>query len=145
MSVNRNATAASALLLASAATFGIWRLGWNGPPYARVLSATPVTVSEPRYADVVQAVPVPAARNGAKPVAWDVAYRQGDRLLRTRLPAEPGDQIRVGMQRRVIGYDVVWRWRERTGLARMGTRPGRHLPVVDGAVVDTRKPGGPPG
>ena len=135
--MNRNATAAFALLLAAAATFGVWKVGWNGPLYARVLSATPVTVREPRYVDVVAAVPAEA--EGGTP-AWDVSYRDGPRVMHARLPREPGDQIRVGEQRRVIGYDVVWRWRDRTGVARLGTRPGKHLPVVDGAVVETRRP-----
>jgi uncharacterized protein YcfJ len=136
--MNRNATAALALLLASAATLGIWKLGWNGPLYARVLSATPVTVREPRYVDVLQSVPAPTGAGGAR--AWDVSWRDGSRVFHARLPEEPGDQVRVGEQRRVIGYDVVWRWRDRTGVARLGARPGKHLPVVDGAVVETRRP-----
>jgi uncharacterized protein YcfJ len=134
--MNRNVTAALALLLASAAILGIWKVGWNGPLYARVLSTTPVTVREPRYVDVVASVPTTV--NGGR--AWDVAYQDGPRVLHARLPAEPGDQIRVGEQRRIIGYDVVWRWRDRTGVARLGARPGKRLPVVDGAVLDTRRP-----
>ena len=141
--MNRNATAALALFLASAATLGIWQVAWNGPPYARVLSATPVTVREPRYLDVVESIPVEAGR-GEEP-AWDVSYREGHRVAHTRVRAEPGDQIRVGEQRRVIGYDVVWRWRDRTGVARLDKRPGRHLPVVDGSVVQTRRPRPAPG
>jgi uncharacterized protein YcfJ len=136
--MNRNATAALTLLLASAATLVIWQLGWNGPTYARVLSARPVSVLEPRYVDVVSAVPV--AGIAGQPAAWDVVYRQGLRVLHARLPARPGDQIRIGEQRRVIGYDVVWRWRERTGLARVSRRPGNRLPVADGAVLETRRP-----
>ena len=140
--MNRNATAALLLLLAMAATYGIWRAAWHGPLYARVLSVTPVTVREPRYVDVVDAVAVPAtSQAGANPAtSWDVAYREGGRLLRTRRAREPGDQIRVGDQRRVIGYDVVWRWRERTGVARLGRRPGTHLPVVEGEVVGVGPP-----
>ena len=135
--MNRNATAALALILASAATLGIWRLGWNGPMYARVLSATPVTVREPRYLDVVESVPV---RHGGSetPVAWDVSYRRQGRILHARLAAEPGDQVRVGDQRRVIGYDVAWRWRERSGIVRLPEKPGKRLPVVDGEVVAGR-------
>ena len=140
--MNRNATALLALALALAALYGVWRVGWNGPVYARVLSVTPVTVTEPRYVDVVDAVPVPArtVAGERRPAAWDVAYRQGDRVLRARVAKEPGDQIRVGEQRRVIGYDVVWRWRERTGMARMSQRPGKRLPVVDGAVAERPGP-----
>jgi uncharacterized protein YcfJ len=143
--MNRNATAAIALPLVLAATYGAWRVGWNGPLYARVLSVTPVTVSEPRYVDVVDAVPVPASDGGKAPGAWDVAYRQGERVLRTRTATEPGDQIRIGEQRRVIGFDVVWRWRERTGVARLSRRPGKHLPVVDGAVVEAPRASPPAG
>ena len=135
--MNRNATAALVLFLASAATMGIWKLGWNGPPYARVLSATPVSVREPRWLDVVESVPVrPAsAPSDAPPVAWEVTYLEQGRTLRTRLRTEPGDQVRVGEQRRVIGYDVAWRWRDRQGVVRLPSKPGKHLPVVDGAVV----------
>jgi len=136
--MNRNATAALAIALAAASTGGIWTLAWNGPPYARVLSSTPVTVEEPRYLDVVEAVPV--TDRAGKAEAWDVAFREGDRVRHTRTRSEPGDQVRVGGQRRVIGYDVVWRWRDRTGMARLGQRPGKHLPVVDGAVVESRRP-----
>jgi uncharacterized protein YcfJ len=138
LGMNRNATAALALLLASAATFGIWQYGWNGPAYARVLSATPVSVREPRYADVLEARP--AAGPGDRPVAWEVAYRQDGRVLHTLSRVEPGDQIRIGEQRRVIGYDVAWRWRERSGVVRLGQRPGKYLPVENGAVVETRRP-----
>jgi uncharacterized protein YcfJ len=137
--MNRNATAALALLLASAATFGIWKLAWTGPAYARVLSATPVAVTEPRYADVLESVPVHAG--GAQP-SWDVSYRSGSRVGHLRLPREPGDQVRIGNQRRVIGYDVAWRWRERSGVVRLDRKPGEHLPVVDGAVAaPPRRPG----
>jgi len=135
--MNRNATAALALLLASSATFGFWKLGWNGPPYARVLSATPVAVTEPRYADVGKAVPVRDA--GAQP-AWEVSWRSGDRVGQLRLPQEPDDQVRIGNQRRVIGYDVAWRWRERSGVVRLDHKPGRRLSVVDGAVAAPRRP-----
>ena len=142
--MNRNATAFLVLLLASGATLATWELGWNGPRYARVLRATPVMVREPRYVDVVESVPVGAgAQPGGEPKAWDVAYRVGNRTLHTRTATEPGDQIRVGVQRRVIGYDVVWRWRERTGVVRMGRPPGKRLPVEAGKVVEIRRP--PPG
>ena len=138
--MNRIATAALALLLVAAAAFGAWRVGWIGPHYARVLQATPVTVREARYADVVDAMPMAAGDTKDTPV-WNVAYRLDGRVLHARVGGDPGDQIRVGEQHRVIGYNVVWRWRDRTGVARLSMRPGRHLPVVDGAVVETRRPG----
>ena len=140
--MNRNATAALALLLASAATLTSWKLAWIGPRYARVLSATAVTVSEPHYADVVEAVPIRGP--GDRP-AWNVAYRDGPRVGRVRVEEEPGDQVRVGNQRRVIGYDVAWRWRERSGVVRLGSRPGTRLPVEGGAVVAAPAPGRRPG
>ena len=137
--MNRNATAALVLLVASAATVGIWQIGWNGPTYARVLSARPVTVREPLYADVVEAVPATALDGGEHATVWQVVYRQDGQLRRTRSPTEPGDQIQVGEQHRVIGYDVVWRWRDRMGVVRLGHRPGERLPVEDGAVVASRR------
>lgn len=139
--MNRNATAFLVLLLASGITLASWELGWNGPRYARVLRATPVTVREPRYADVVESVPVgDDARPGEAPKAREVTYREGGQTRHVRMATEPGDQIRVGEQRRVIGYDVVWRWRERTGVVRMGRRPGERLPVAAGKVVENRRP-----
>jgi uncharacterized protein YcfJ len=141
LGMNRNATAFLVLLLASGATLATWELGWNGPRYARVLKATPVTVREPRYADVVESVPVAVgAQAGGKPKAWAVTYREGSALRHARTTIEPGDQIRVGEQRRVIGYDVVWRWREHTGVVRMARRPGERLPVEAGRVVEKRRP-----
>ena len=137
MGMNRNATAALVLALASAGTFGLWKLGWDGPAYARVLSVTAVTVREPRYLDVVQAVPVPGSGDASgRPQAWQVSYREGERVRRTLRSTEPGDQVLVGVQRRIIGYDVAWRWRERTGVARLTRPPGKRLPVVGGAVAE---------
>ena len=139
--MNRNATAALALLLASAAMLGAWRVGWNGPFYARVTSVTPVTVREPRYLDVVEAVPAVVSPSG-KPATWQVSYREGNRVRRTLRPTEPGDQVHVGEQRRVIGYDVAWRWRDRSGVARLTRPPGKRLPVVGGAVAEVRRQSG---
>ena len=138
--MNRFATAALALLLVAAASLGAWRVAGLGTHYARVLQATPVIVREPRYADVVDVVPVAGDEGREAGGRWDVAYRIGNRVLHARVAHDPGDQIRVGEQQRVIGYNVVWRWRDRTGIARMSVRPGRHLPVVDGAVVEARRP-----
>ena len=139
--MNRNATAALVLLLASAALLGAWRLGWSGPTYARVLSVTPVVVREPRYLDVVEAVPAAETTDG-RASAWRVSYREGGQVRRTLRPFEPGDQVRVGEQRRVIGYDVAWRWRDRTGVARLSRPPGKRLPVVGGGVSEGRRQSG---
>src|SRR6476659_3888429 len=94
--MNRNATAFLVLLLASGATLATWELGWNGPRYARVLKATPVTVREPRYADVVESVPLAdGAQVGETPKAWAVTYREGSVMRHARTTTEPGDQIRI--------------------------------------------------
>ena len=42
---------------------------------------------------------------------------------------------------RVVGYEVAWRWRDRSGVARMDARPGERLPVVDGAIANARTVG----
>jgi uncharacterized protein YcfJ len=138
--MNRNATAFLVLLLASGITLATWELGWNGPRYARVLKATPVTVREPRYADVVESVPVDSTNSADGPKRWDVTYKEGSKRRHVRTATEPGDQIRVGEQRRVIGYDVVWRWRDHTGVVRMARHPGERLPVAAGKVVQNRRP-----
>ena len=138
--MNRTATAVAAAVLAMGAIIGAWRTGAVGPQYAKVVRATPVTVTEPRFVDVLQVVPVDAATAARPgPPAYEVSYRIGGRIERRRLPRHPGDQVRVGEQRRVIGYDVVWRWREHVGVVRLPHRPGRRLPVVDGAVVADRR------
>jgi uncharacterized protein YcfJ len=97
--MNNTAMAATASLLACGAAFGAWRAGNLSPQYADVVQATPVTVSEPLYAD----------------------------------------SARVGERQRVVGYQVLWRWRDRSGLVRMDARPGRRLPIVDGAIIEVRR------
>ena len=43
-----------------------------------------------------------------------------------------------GMARgEIIGYDVDWRYRDKTGTIRMDSKPGERLPVRDGNVVVT--------
>jgi uncharacterized protein YcfJ len=144
--MNNIATAILAGVLAVGSAFGAWRAGVLGPQYAQVLRSTPITVQEPLFVDVVDVVPVAAAgKRHAGKLGYDVAYRVGNRILRTRVASEPGDQVRIGERRRVIGYDVSWRYRNRTGVVRMSSRPGRRLPVVDGAIVEAVRswPAGP--
>ena len=146
--MNNIATAVLAVVLAAGAGFAAWRAAAPGPQYAKVVHATPVTVREPSFVDVVEVVPVLLPRAGRKPVlVYDVAYRADGRLQHMRLARDPGDQVGIGERRRVIGYDVAWRWRNRTGVVRMSTRPGKRLPVVDGTVVDAHpsSPGPAPG
>ena len=135
--MNNIATAALAVVLAAGAGFAVWRATAPGPQYAKVVHATPVTVREPRFVDVVEVVPVMVPRAGRKPLlAYDVSYREDGGMHRMRLARDPGDQVGIGERRRVIGYDVTWRWRNRTGVVRMSAAPGKRLPVVDGRVVD---------
>ena len=139
--MNNIATAAAACVLATGAVIGAWRVGLlEARQYADVVHARPVTVQEPMYVDVVDVAPVTAGEAPrARVLGYAVAYRVGDRVLRTQVAEEPGDQIRIGDRRRVIGYDVTWRYRDRTGTVRMSSRPGRRLPVVDGAIVEAHR------
>jgi uncharacterized protein YcfJ len=138
--MNNIATGAAACVLAAGAALGAWRAGAMGPQYADVLRATPVTVQEPLYVDVLDVAVVSAPGQHPSAIrAYDVAYRLGNRMHSARVHEPPGDQIRVGERRRVIGYDVVWRYRDRTGVARLNGFPGTRLPVVDGAIVEASR------
>ena len=135
--MNNTATIAFASVLAAGLAFGAYRAGAIGAQYAEVVSATPVTVKEPRYVDVVDVLPVIQTNSG---VGYEVQYQLEGRLLTRQMSWKPGDQVRVGDWNRIIGYDVDWRYRDRTGTIRMDRKPGDRLPMVDGAIVESTRP-----
>lgn len=69
-------------------------------------------------------------------VAYNVTYRNPDGTTGTmRTGSKPGNQIRLGSEDEVIGYDVTYRYDGAEQTIRMDERPGQRLPVVDGQVV----------
>lgn len=72
----------------------------------------------------------------SRTVAWNVTYRTPDGRTDTmRTDRKPGSRISMGTEQRVIGYDVVYRYRGERQTLRMDDRPGDRLPVIDGRVV----------
>ncbi len=75
------ATIAIVALLAGGAAIGAYKTGF-GTPYAEVVSATPVTVKEPIYGDVVAVQPVTQLVQGTEQVCTDqvVEKRRAERF-----------------------------------------------------------------
>jgi uncharacterized protein YcfJ len=105
-------------LLAAGAAVGAYKTGVIGPQYAQVVRSTPVTVKEPVYADVVDAVPITQATESPQRVC-------GNQLVQVRQPERYGtrDGTLIGA---VVG-----------GLLgnQMGHGNGRTLATVGGAVA----------
>lgn len=73
-------------------------------------------------------------------IGYDVQYHLDGQLLRKRVDTKPDTEIWVGERDKVIGYDVVWRYKDETGSIRLDHDPGKRLPVQDGVVVTTGQP-----
>jgi uncharacterized protein YcfJ len=72
----------------------------------------------------------------SKTVAYNVTYRNPDGTTGTmRTGSKPGNQIRLGTEDEVIGYDVTYRYNGAEQTIRMDEKPGDKLPVVNGQVV----------
>jgi uncharacterized protein YcfJ len=80
---------------------------------------------------------VSSSSTSSRTVAWDVTYREPDGHTDTmRTNTKPGKRIALGTEKKVIGYDVTYRYRGGEGRLRLDERPEeRLLPVVDGRVV----------
>jgi uncharacterized protein YcfJ len=71
-----------------------------------------------------------------KTVGYTVQYRAEDgQVLTKKLDKKPAERIWLGEKDVVTGYDVAWRYREKTGTVRMANMPGEQLPVQDGLVM----------
>jgi uncharacterized protein YcfJ len=74
--------------------------------------------------------------SSSRVVAYNVTYRNPDGTTGTmRTGSKPGNQIRLGSENEVVGYDVTYRYNGAEQTVRMDERPGQRLPVVDGQVV----------
>jgi uncharacterized protein YcfJ len=74
-------------------------------------------------------------RQKSSTVGYEVSYELDGRVQSRRMSKKPSDQIWLGDRDKVIGYDVDWRWRDRSGTVRLDHKPGERLPVRDGAVI----------
>jgi uncharacterized protein YcfJ len=71
-----------------------------------------------------------------KTVGYNVQYRAEDGQVKAkRLDKKPGARVWLSEKDVVTGYDVAWRYREKTGTVRMANMPGEQLPVQDGVVM----------
>ena len=72
----------------------------------------------------------------SKTVAYNVTYRNPDGTTGTmRTGSKPGNQIKLGNEDEVVGYDVTYRYDGQEKTVRMDDKPGDRLPVIDGQVV----------
>jgi uncharacterized protein YcfJ len=75
-----------------------------------------------------------------KVIGYDVRYRIEDGQVLTRREDEkPGERLWLGDKDVIVGYDVTWRYQDRTGTIRMDEKPGDRLPMRDGAIVVSNK------
>ncbi len=80
------------------------------------------------------------SRTHSNVVGYEVSYSRDGQIMSKRVSEKPGDQILLGERQKVIGYDVDWRYRERTGHIRLDHDPGERLLVRDGEVVASQAP-----
>ena len=80
------------------------------------------------------------SRQRSTTVGYEVSYSRDGQIMSKRVSEKPGDQLLLGEQQRVIGYDVDWRYRDRTGHIRLDHAPGERLPVRDGEVIASDAP-----
>jgi uncharacterized protein YcfJ len=78
-----------------------------------------------------------ATSQSSRVVAYNVTYRNPDGTTGTmRVDSKPGNQILLGKEDKVVGYDVTYRYQGQEQTVRLDERPaGNRLPVVDGQVV----------
>lgn len=77
------------------------------------------------------------SRSRSETVGYEVSYEQDGRVQSRRVSKKPSDQIWLGDRDRIIGYDVDWRWRDKSGTVRLDQKPGERLPMRDGAIIAT--------
>jgi uncharacterized protein YcfJ len=79
---------------------------------------------------------VSEATSSSRTVAWNVTFRTPDGRIDTmRTDRKPGSRISMGTEKRIVGYDVTYRYRGDQQSLRMDDKPGDRLPVIDGRVV----------
>jgi uncharacterized protein YcfJ len=79
---------------------------------------------------------VSSSSTSNKTVAWNVTYREPDGRTGTlRTDSKPGKRITLGTEKKVIGYDVTYRYDGQERQLRMDEKPGPRLPVVNGQIV----------
>ena len=80
------------------------------------------------------------ATSGSKTVGYDVQYRTEDgQTLSRRESKKPGDRLLLGTEDVITGYDVTWRYQDKTGKLFMEEDPGSRLPIQDGVILVAAK------
>ena len=80
------------------------------------------------------------ATSGSKTVGYDVQYRTEDgQTLSRREKSRPGDRLLLGTEDVITGYDVTWRYEDKTGKLFMEEDPGSRLPIQDGVILVAAK------
>ncbi len=76
------------------------------------------------------------ATSGTKTVGYNVQYRTDDgQTLSRRENKKPGDRLYLGTKDVVTGYDVTWRYDDKTGKLLMEEKPGDRLAIKDGVIL----------
>jgi uncharacterized protein YcfJ len=71
-----------------------------------------------------------------KTIGYDVSYRTEDGQVQTRREdKKPGQRLWLGEKDVITGYDVAWRYKEKTGNLRMDQKPGERLRIEDGVIL----------
>ena len=79
-------------------------------------------------------------RQHTNTIGYEVSYSRDGQFMSKRVSEKPGDQVLLGERHKVIGYDVDWRYRDRSGHLRLDHAPGDRLPVRDGEVIASDAP-----
>jgi uncharacterized protein YcfJ len=80
------------------------------------------------------------ATSGTKTVGYDVQYRTVDgQTLSRRENKKPGDRLLLGTKDVVTGYDVTWRYDDKSGKLLMEEKPGDRLAIKDGVILVAAK------
>ncbi len=83
------------------------------------------------------------ATSGTKTVGYDVQYQTEDgQTLSRRENKKPGDRLYLGTKNVVTGYDVTWRYEDKTGKLLMEEKPGDRLSIKDGVILVAAKNSG---
>ncbi|KFN42885.1 glycine zipper 2TM domain-containing protein [Arenimonas oryziterrae] len=131
--MNKSIAVAIGSILAAGAAVGAYRTGIIGKPYADVVSATPITVKEPVYGEVVDVSPITRTAETSQEVC-------SDKQVQSRAPERFGDKD--GMVAGAVIGGLVGN--------QVGKGNGRTLATIAGAVgggyagreIDRRHVGG---
>lgn len=80
------------------------------------------------------------ATSSTATVGYDVQYRTEDgQTLSRRENKKPGDQLLIGTQEVITGYDVNWSYKDQSGSLFMEEKPSDKLVIKDGVILVAAK------